>query len=101
MSHSARLFGLSLLTIGFGLPIMAAAPNASTQPDAMEVTSDTPAYCTLLLERVSNLMHVLPEARPDATRLSNEGQRLCDQGHIRGGILRLRRAWLLLTQPAR
>jgi hypothetical protein len=35
----------------------------------------------------------------DVERLSGEGERLCDAGQTRGGILRLRRAWLLITHP--
>jgi hypothetical protein len=33
----------------------------------------------------------------EVTSLSSEGQRMCDQGKTRGGILRLRRALLLMT----
>ncbi len=80
--------------------------QAGAQSNALEVTSDTPEYCVRLLDRVSNLVRVSPSPPPsDVTRLSAEGQRMCDQGETRGGILRLRRAWLLMTrlegQPAR
>jgi hypothetical protein len=103
MLIQARLVGSAGLAISLGLGLTAAlqaALQAAAQPDAMEVTSDTPAYCLRLLDRVSNLVHASPAPLPDVTRLSNEGRHLCGQGHIRGGILRLRRAWLLLNQPS-
>ena len=34
----------------------------------------------------------------DIAQLTTEGQRMCDQGQTRGGILRLRRALMLLQQ---
>jgi hypothetical protein len=36
----------------------------------------------------------------EVTFLSSEGQRMCDQGQTRGGILRLRRALMLMMQRA-
>jgi len=33
----------------------------------------------------------------EVTFLSSEGQRMCDQGQTRGGILRLRRALMLMS----
>jgi hypothetical protein len=98
MSIQARLVGSAGLAVSLALGVTTVAWQAAAQPDAMEVTSDTPAYCLRLLDRVSGMVHVSPAPPPDVTRLSAEGERLCDQGHVRGGILRLRRAWLLLNQ---
>ena len=75
-----------------------AMPVASQSP-AQRVTSDTQEYCERLLDRVSELVRVADAPPPDeVTSLANEGQRMCDQGQTRGGILRLRRALLMLKQ---
>jgi hypothetical protein len=71
--------------------------SASGAP--LEVTSDTPEYCLRLLDRVVDMVHASAAPPPEATRLSSEGERMCDQGQTRGGIQRLRRAWVLLTHP--
>jgi hypothetical protein len=67
-------------------------------PDTpMEVTSDTPEYCLKLLDRVSELVRLSAEPAPaEVTMLSTEGDRLCHHGQLRGGILRLRRALLMM-----
>jgi hypothetical protein len=63
----------------------------------MEITTDTPAYCLKLLDRVSNLVKVSPNSAPqEVTTLATEGQRMCVQGQTRGGIIRLRRALVLM-----
>jgi len=63
------------------------------------VTTDTPEYCRRLIDRISELIGSAPQPPPVTVRsLSNEGQRLCDEGHTRPGILRLRRALMLLEQ---
>ena len=72
----------------------------SAQSTPLEVTSDTPEYCLRLLARLNDLVHISPAPPPpEVIRLSTDGQRMCDQGQTRGGILRLRRAWLLLAHP--
>ncbi len=68
-----------------------------SQPSPAQVTSDTPEYCLQLLDRVSEMVRVAEAPPPqEVTSLSSEGQRMCDQGQTRGGILRLRRALVLL-----
>jgi hypothetical protein len=63
------------------------------------VTSDTPEYCFHLHDRISRLMdHEPPPA--EAAALSAEGERLCEQGRARPGILRLRRALHLMLDGA-
>jgi hypothetical protein len=73
-------------------------PSAVTgQTGALEITSDTPEYCMHLLDLVSNLVRqsVVPPPH-EVTDLSSEGQRMCDHGQTRGGIMRLRRALVLM-----
>jgi hypothetical protein len=72
-----------------------AAPLAAQPPQ--QVTSDTPEYCLHLLDRVSEMVRGAPGPPPqEVTFLSSEGQRMCDQGQTRGGILRLRQALMLM-----
>jgi hypothetical protein len=90
LGSAGVVMSLVVLAVGSGLG----------QSTTMEVMSDTPEYCVRLLDRLSDLVRMSPAPPlPEVTRLSTEGQRMCDQGETRGGILRLRRAWLLETHP--
>jgi len=75
------------------LPCLALlADGLHAQPAPVAVTTDTPEYCARMTTQV--------EARPDLTaemhRLLDEGRHLCQRGEVRGGIMRLRRAMLLI-----
>ena len=61
-----------------------------------QVTTDTPQYCLQLLDQVSEEVRVSAHPPQEVSNLSTEGQRMCDQGQTRGGIMRLRRALVLL-----
>ena len=65
----------------------------------MEVTTDTPAYCRRLSDQVSERVRAMKTPPPEIIHLSGEGERLCGEGQVRGGILRLRRAWVLMAHP--
>lgn len=67
-------------------------------PDApMEVTTDTPEYCVQLADKVHSLSSVSVVKPPrEVSDLSAEGQRMCAHGQTRPGILRLRRAIMLM-----
>ena len=67
----------------------------------MRVTTDTLEYCVELHGRVDEMVRVAPSPPPELTSLETEGQRLCDSGQLRGGILRLRRALMLLLNQRR
>ena len=87
----ARTIGLGVATAWLG-----AMPVAGQSPP-QRVTSDTPEYCLHLLDRVSEMVRIAGSPPPqEVTFLSSEGQRMCDQGQTRGGILRLRRALMLM-----
>jgi hypothetical protein len=82
--------------------LLASVPIALTvagdSPPAV-VTTDTPEYCHRLIDRISELIGSISQPLPvTVSSLSNEGQRLCDEGRTRPGILRLRRALMLLEQ---
>ena len=82
--------------LGLGAVLVGALPVAG-QPPPQQVTSDTPEYCSRLLERISELARS-SSAPPsyEVTSLTIEGQRMCNQGQTRGGLVRLRRALALV-----
>jgi hypothetical protein len=85
--------GVAGLIVWLGL-----MPVASQSPP-QHITSDTPAYCLQLLDRVSGMVRSAGTPPPqEVGYLSSEGQRMCDQGQTRGGILRLRRALMLMMR---
>ena len=82
-----------------GLALTVGPASGLGQTQAVEVTSDTPEYCLHLFDRVSELVRQSVRPPPhDVTELSSDGQRMCDHGQTRGGIMRLRKALLLMQQ---
>jgi hypothetical protein len=99
VSPGYRTYGLAgaASCLGLAAILFGAAPVVGQQRAQM-VTSDTPEYCLKLFDRVSELVRVADTPPPqEVTALSSEGQRMCDQGKTRGGIMRLRRALILMT----
>jgi hypothetical protein len=100
MSRAARIYGLTGLLLCL-TAWMARAP-VSGQPAPQQITTDTPQYCLVLLDRVSDLVRSLSAPPPqEITNLSTDGQRMCEQGQTRGGIMRLREALVMLRAQAR
>jgi hypothetical protein len=98
MSFAQRICGSVGLGATLCLIAIAAGMEAGAQSVPLEVTSDTPAYCLRLLDEVTDLVRTSPvPPPPEVNRLSADGQRLCDEGQTRGGIMRLRRAWVLMS----
>jgi hypothetical protein len=91
----AGSFCAVLLSAGGAYLSVQVADESRPEP----VISDTPQYCLQLLDRVSRLVRLAPGPPPEeVASLSTEGRRMCDQGQVRGGILRLRRALMLMRQ---
>jgi len=86
---AARLAVAGLLV---ALPVMQA--RAQDGDEATIVTSDTAVYCVELAEELGNRA----DAPERVLALGSEGRELCAQGHVRAGIFRVRRAWVLLRQ---
>lgn len=98
MSPTTRTTGFAgaATCLALGVLLIGAVPVEGQSPP-QRVTSDTPEYCLHLLDRVSELVRIASAPPPqEVTSLSSEGQRMCDQGQTRGGILRLRRALMLM-----
>ncbi|MGG5811386.1 hypothetical protein [Falsiroseomonas sp. CW058] len=71
----------------FLLALLAAFPARAEQP--LRVTTDSSSYCDELATR----LQAQPGSRQEPTRsLAEEGRRLCETGHVRTGIAKLRRA---------
>lgn len=98
MLPNVRSTSLACTVACLGLyAVLAGVSPVSGQPAPQRVTSDTPEYCLHLFDRVSELVRVASAPPPlEVTSLSSEGQRMCDQGQTRGGILRLRRALMMM-----
>ena len=62
------------------------------------VTSDSPEFCAQLADQLRQDVRThQPTPVPDeVSMLGHEGRRMCREGHIRPGILRIRRALMLL-----
>jgi len=87
----ALLVGLSGLTAG------AEEPATPVNGGVPKVTSHSIEYCNKLATRIDALVfgaHVPPPS--DVTELSVEGKRMCEHGQMRGGIMRLRKALMMM-----
>ena len=89
-----RTFGLGLLLVS---GVFVSSAGGDSLPEV--VTTDTPEYCQKLFIRISEAIHTATAPPPgEVASLSSEGERMCNDGLTRGGILRLRRALLILEQ---
>jgi len=86
------------LSVVVGVAIVPSQVTGQATP--AQITTDTPQYCLQLLDEVSELVRGAVHPPEEVSNLSTEGQRMCDQGQTRGGILRLRRALVLLRGGA-
>jgi hypothetical protein len=88
-----REAGLAMLGAMPRLPILVlvvAAPAFATGAEPMaRITTDSADYCRELAQRLAPM----PGARNEPARsLARDGIRLCETGHPRSGVARLRRA---------
>jgi hypothetical protein len=84
---------IHVLSAGLLCGLLAAGGAWPADPP-MEVTTDTPDYCAQLARAVGARNSQLAEVQ----RLLMEGRELCGRGEVRGGIVRLRRALVMLNQ---
>jgi hypothetical protein len=82
-----------------GVPVSAQVGSSGSQP--MEITTDTPEYCQRLLRRIGELVRLATAPVPhEASDLTTEGQKMCDHGQTRMGIMRLRSALMIMEKDA-
>jgi hypothetical protein len=92
-----RFVGLGLMLAPLACVTLASPAGGDSAP--VVVTTDTPEYCHKLMDRVTQALRAAAMPPPvEVAALSNEGEHMCNDGLTRGGILRLRRALLLLEQ---
>ncbi len=100
MRGAHRIAGLAAgaATLLVGLAVVT---NASAQEAPMPVLTDTPQYCVELSAEVEEERQALLSPAPaEVEALAQEGRQLCAMGQIRGGIVRLRRAMVLLHEAS-
>jgi hypothetical protein len=68
--------------------------------DTPRVITNTREYCDELSARAGQLRQARRYPLAEADVLATEGGRLCAQGQIRPGVMRLRRAIMLLREEA-
>lgn len=90
--RSLTVFGL--LTLGAATASSQTAPPPPSGP--VQVTTDTVEYCAFLAARIARAQQQRPDAPRQVEELAEEGQHMCTTGLIRGGLVRLRRALLML-----
>jgi hypothetical protein len=98
MRYRSSPFGKALLAVlglfpfALSLAAMVVVPAYAQARDPI-VTSDSPEYCGVLMNRINGVTRATAQPPPtEAALLSEEGERMCIHGQTRGGILRLRRA---------
>ena len=90
----------ALLVASVALATHARGQSSSTELPPARITSDTPEFCSRLAERLRQKIRAIrPEPVPDeVVLLEQEGLRMCHEGHVRPGILRIRQALMILRQ---
>ncbi len=92
---------LPLLGCLLGLTVVGSYGIDAKAADAPpEITTDSPAYCLQLHDRVETLrLEAAVQPTQEIANLSAEGLRMCGNGLTRGGVMRLRRALAILMHP--
>ncbi len=82
----------------FGLAATGRAQPAISEMPPTRVTSDSPEFCAQLaaMLRQDVRTHQLAPVPDEVLMLGREGRKMCREGHIRPGILRIRRALVML-----
>ncbi len=88
MAAMTRAFLLATLSVAMPAPAFADGP--------IPVTTDTAEYCIELADRLAEQ----PDMPPHAQLLWQSGRNMCEHGHVRGGLARLRRAMLMVRGVA-
>ncbi len=99
MSPLVRTTGIvGLTTTGLGMLLATAVPSVHPLPPAI-ITTDTLAYCRELSDKLSELIRIAPRPPEDEVlSMGTNGRHLCQEGQVRGGILRLRRGVKVMLQ---
>jgi hypothetical protein len=88
-----------MLLVGLGAGTGMLTPAAGESPPE-KVTSDTLTYCRHLALQLDQLKSASSNPPQTVNDLYIAGKDMCESGSIRGGILRLRSAIVLLLHPS-
>ncbi|MCW3473382.1 hypothetical protein [Limobrevibacterium gyesilva] len=87
---------LALLAFGIGLAEVAAQQDPLQPAPILRMMTESAEYCTHLAKEVADAKRSAATPSADAQTLETEGNRMCERGHVKGGIARLRRALKIL-----
>lgn len=73
-------------------------PPPQTNVPPARVTSDSPEFCAQLAAEVRDEERARAPVPEEVRTLGQEGEKMCSEGHLRPGILRLRRALHILKE---
>jgi hypothetical protein len=92
-----RLWAVLFATVSFAATVH--GQSAGDMPPA-RVTSDTAEFCTRLAQQLRAEIRArsTPAVPDEVFMLQQEGRKMCREGHIRPGILRIRQALMILRQ---
>ncbi len=77
----------------------AVLPDHANGPQPMpRILNDTQEYCQELRDEIGKIRAERGDLSPEPALLAGEGERMCQLGHFRPGIYRLRSALLMLRQ---
>lgn len=86
----------SLDRVADPMPPPASRPRAGDADQMPRVTNDTREYCEELRHDIARIRVRRGELPPEPAMLAREGERMCQMGHFRPGIYRLRTALMML-----
>jgi hypothetical protein len=93
-----RLALCAAIWLGYGLGQTMAQPAPRQFYPLPGMTTDGPEYCGHLVGEFTREQQLRPPASAYARMLAADGREMCDRGHLKGGIERLRRALILLRE---
>src|SRR5690349_20489229 len=101
MIVAVHRFGAACLLAGLLVaPMLPPHRTAAAQSTPLSLTTDTPEYCRHLIDLLSRKVRAAAgPLAPDVSVLSSDVRRMCDEGQVRRGILRLRRELVLMQSP--
>ena len=98
MTLSARIPAAAML-IACMVAVSGARSGPSPDAPAEQITTDTLAYCRELAVRLEKMTGDAVLIPATVLRLSTAGRDMCEHGMTRGGIMRLRKAIVLMMHP--
>ena len=98
MTLSARISATAML-ISCMVAVSGAQSGSSSDSPPEQITTDTLAYCRELAVRLEQMTGSAVLIPATVIRLSTAGRDMCEHGMTRGGIMRLRKAIVLMMHP--